>query len=58
MNFEVVEKLIAGSFYLYFSSRGTASRAKKQTKKTKNRRGREALRVKVGRQSETKEEHL
>lgn len=57
MNFEVVEKLIAGSFYLYFSSKGTASRAKnKQTKKT--RRGREALRVKVGRQSETKEEHL
>lgn len=52
MNFEVVEKLIAGSFYLYFSSK----QSKKQTKK--NRRGREALRVKVGRQSETKEEHL
>lgn len=56
MNFEVVEKLIAGSFYLYFSSKGTASRAKNKQKTP--RRGREALMVKVERQSETKEEHL
>lgn len=42
MNFEVVEKLIAGSFYLYFSSKGTASRAKnKQKKKQKRQRSTE-----------------
>lgn len=41
MNFEVVEKLIAGSFYLYFSSKGTASRAKTQKKqKQKQKRQR------------------
>lgn len=33
VNFEVVEKLITGSFYLYFSSKGTASRAKNKQKK-------------------------